>query len=540
MKRYQGKEVSPGIAEGRILVLCSRVSASVGEKAGDVCADAECEWKRFLQARQRALSELSSLCSHSESCLGCEAADIFRAHRIILSDEAFADAVETAVRKEGLPAECAVRRAERIFLSMLSGCEEETFHARTADVKDVCARLVCILTGMTDDRLPAFREPVILCADDLSPSEAMQIDKKWVLAIVTRQGSLVSHTAILARMMGIPALTGVDFDGAIDGHTGAVDGDCLLVDPDGPYLENLRLKKKHADTERDMLKELLHLPAVTGDGRRIGLLANVGVLSDIEDALKNGAEGIGLFRSEFLFLGRESCPDEEEQFAVYSAAARMLGEKKLVIRTLDLGADKLASWMPADREENPAMGMRAIRLCLTKPELFRTQLRAILRAAVSGNVALMYPMITSLQEVRRLRAFTAEVKAELRAEGALFAEQLEEGIMIETPAAAVTADFLAPEADFFSIGTNDLTQYTLAADRQNKALSEFYDEKHEAVFRLMRYTVDAAHKAGIKVTVCGELAADTELTERLLALGVDELSVSPAFLLPVKKKVREL
>ena len=528
------------MAAGRILVLCRRASASVQEQEGEKCADAECEWKRFLSAKQFALSELTALCMHSEDCLGCEAADIFRAHRVILEDPAFSDAVRTAIFQEFLPAECAVRRAERLFLSMFSSCEEEMLCARSADVKDICARLVCSLTGRSDDRLPVCREPVILCADELSPSEAMQIDKKWILAIVTKQGSLVSHTAILARMMGIPALTGVAFTGEIDGHTGAVDDGCLMVDPDEEYLSGFCLKKKRMNKEQEALRQLLKLPAETGDGRRIGLFANVGALSDIEDALRNGAEGVGLFRSEFLFLGRESCPGEEEQFAVYREAARMLDGKRLVIRTLDLGADKLASWMPADREENPAMGMRAIRLCLTQPSLFRMQLRAILRAGAYGNVALLYPMVTSVQELKRLRAFTAEVKTELRAEGTAFAEQMEEGIMIETPAAAVTADLLAPEADFFSIGTNDLTQYTLAADRQNKALSEFYDEKHEAVFRLMRYTADAAHKAGIKVTVCGELAADPALTERLLSLGVDELSVSPAFLLPVKKKVREL
>ena len=421
---------------------------------------------------------------------------------------------------------------------MFSEMEDEYFKARAADIIDISNRVVAVLGGSGSGNCE-LNKPVILIAEDLAPSETVQLDKNMLLAFVTEQGSSNSHTAILARSMNIPALIGVPIRKEWNGRMAVVDGytGTLYLDPDEETLKELKKRKQAEDEERQLLLELKGKEDVTLDGKHIKLYANIGNISDVAAVMKNDAEGIGLFRSEFLYLEKDHFPTEEEQFQAYKTVAEMMAGKKVIIRTLDIGADKQAEYFHLEHEENPAMGYRAIRICLTQPEIFKTQLRALFRASAFGNIAIMYPMIISIEEIHKIKEIVEEVKSELREQGVQFSE-VEQGIMIETPAAAVMSDVLAEEVDFFSIGTNDLTQYTLAIDRQNAKLDSFYDAHHPAILRMIQTVIDNGHSKGCWVGICGELGADTELTETFLKMGIDELSVSPTFVLPVRKLIR--
>ena len=424
---------------------------------------------------------------------------------------------------------------------MFAAMDDDYMKARAADVKDISNRVVKILQGKKDSVLDGD-EPVILLADDLAPSETVQLDKSKVLAFVTRHGSTNSHTAILARTMNIPALIGVKFEENVDGKFAIVDGynGNVYVEPTDDVVKEYESKKQEAEEKKRLLQELKGKENITLDGKKIKLYANIGGVADVASALQNDAEGIGLFRSEFLYLESNTFPTEEEQFQAYKTVAENMAGKKVIIRTLDIGADKQVDYFNLDKEDNPAMGYRAIRICLDRPEVFKTQLRALFRASMFGNISIMYPMIISVTEVKQIKAIVAEVKKELTEQGIPFKDDVEQGVMIETPAAVMISDLLAKEVDFFSIGTNDLTQYTLAIDRQNAKLDNIYDSHHEAVLRMIQMVIDNAHKEGIWAGICGELGADTTLTERFIQMGIDELSVSPTFVLPVRKIVREL
>ena len=463
-------------------------------------------------------------------------------HQMLLEDEDYQDSVENIIRTQQVNAEYATAVTSDHFSSMFAEMDDDYMKERAADIRDISERVIANLSGENKSKV-VTDEPVIILADDLAPSETVQLEKDKVLSFVTVHGSVNSHTAILARTMGIPALvsTEMELTDDLDGKLAVVDGNhgMIYVEPDAETMEKMEALKKKEEEKKELLQTFKNKESVTLDGKKVLTYANIGNVKDLALVLQNGAEGIGLFRSEFLYLESETYPTEEEQFEVYKKVAETMAGKRVIIRTLDIGADKQADYFELAKEENPAMGVRAIRICLTRPEIFKTQLRALFRASAFGNIAIMYPMITSLSEIAQIKAIVEEVKAELDADNVPYGTP-EQGIMIETPAAATISDLLAEEVDFFSIGTNDLTQYTLAIDRQNAKLDNIYDSHHEAVLRMIQMVVDNAHKEGIWAGICGELGADTTLTERFVEMGLDELSVSPTFVLPVRKIVREM
>ena len=537
MQVYHGKSVCGGIAIGKVSVY----GRPEGRIEREEAQNQEAEICRYREAAGIALEQLDGLYEKALRQVGEAEASIFEIHRMMLKDSEFQGSIEDIIRTLSVNAEYAVARTAEDLERKFQACEDAYTRGRTADIEDISRRLLAILQGREEERIQE-KEPVILLADDLAPSQTVQIDKSQVLAFVTARGSLNSHTAILARTMGIPALvgTGVPLDAGLDGRTGIVDGKAgmLYIDPDQETLTRLQGALETENEKKELLQTMKGKANISIDGQSIQLHANIGSIKDLDMVLQNDADGIGLFRSEFLYLERNDFPTEEEQFRIYRTVAEAMGKKRAIIRTLDIGADKQCAYFGMEKEENPALGCRAIRLCLTRTEIFKTQLRALLRASAYGRLAIMYPMITSVKEVRRIREIVEEVKAELGARGLPHGHP-EQGIMIETPAAAMISDLLAREVDFFSIGTNDLTQYVLALDRQNQSLDEFRDAHHPAVLRMIELTVENAHRAGIWAGICGELAADPELTGEFLAMGVDELSVAPERILPLRKAIRE-
>ena len=537
MKIYQGKSVFNGVAIGRICVYKREQQQIVRSKIEDI----EKEIRRFQDAKEKAICQLEELHEKAVKEVGEANAAIFEIHQMMLNDGDYEESIENIIRTQEVNAEYAVGTTGDNFAAMFAAMEDDYMRERSADVRDISERVLTILNG-TEKANVMTDEPVILVADDLAPSETVQLDKDKILSFVTIHGSLNSHTAILARTMSIPALVGTELslEDTIDGKFGAVDGSLgkMYVEPDEDTLQELRKKQAEEKEKKELLLTLKGKESITLDGQKVLTYANIGNSKDLAMVMQNDGEGIGLFRSEFLYLESDTYPTEEEQFKVYKTVAETMAGKRVIIRTLDIGADKQAAYFQLKKEENPAMGLRAIRICLTRPEIFKTQLRALFRASVYGKLAVMYPMITSVQEVQKIKEIVAEVKKELEQENLAYGE-IEQGIMIETPAAAVISDLLAKEVDFFSIGTNDLTQYLLAVDRQNEELDSFYDAHHKAVLRMIYQTVQNAHKENIWCGICGELGADTELTKLFLAMGVDELSVSPGRILPIRKIIRE-
>ena len=538
MELYRGKGVVPGIAIGRLYVF--EKGKEQVEKIS--VADTEAEVVRFQSARGQAMEQLDKLYQDALSRVGEENAQIFDVHKMMLDDLDYIEAIEGHIREDAVNAEYAVTVTGKEFSAMFSEMDDAYMKARAVDVIDVSDRLVRLLKGKKEAGLNTD-EPVILLADDLSPSETIQMDKSKILAFVTRHGSANSHTAILARSLNIPSLVNTDIavseqyhlkEAVVDGAAGL-----LLLEPDAETLQKKRAEQETLILENRRLQELIGKENKTADGRNVRLYANMGNTADVDRVLENDAGGIGLFRSEFLYLGRDSFPTEEEQFEAYKEVLSRMQGKEVIIRTLDIGADKKADYFGLEPEENPALGYRAIRICLTRPEIFKTQLRAIYRASAYGNAAIMFPMIISVEEIRKIKEITEQVKEELTAENREFCD-VPLGIMVETPAAALMSGELAEEVSFFSIGTNDLTQYTLAIDRQNQRLDAFYDAHHPAVLRLIAMTAENAHKAGIWVGICGELGADVTLTETFLDMGIDELSVSPSCILKLRNKIRNI
>ena len=534
MQELKGKSVFGGIAIGRISVYNKDESTVKRVKIEDTAA----EVKRFEEAKETAKEQLQALYEKALVEVGEVNAMIFDVHQMMLDDLDYVEAITHMIENQGINAEYAVATTGDNFSNMFAAMYDDYMIARAADVKDISNRVVKILQGKKDSVLDGD-EPVILLADDLAPSETVQLDKSKVLAFVTRHGSTNSHTAILARTMNIPALIGVKFEENVDGKFAIVDGynGNVYVEPTDDVVKEYESKKQEAEEKKRLLQELKGKENITLDGKKIKLYANIGGVADVASALQNDAEGIGLFRSEFLYLESNTFPTEEEQFQAYKTVAENMAGKKVIIRTLDIGADKQVDYFNLDKEDNPAMGYRAIRICLTQPEIFKTQLRAIFRASYYGNIGVMYPMIISVAEVQKIHAIVDEVKAELDAQGLPYGD-VEQGIMIETPAAVMMSAELAKEVDFFSIGTNDLTQYTLAIDRQNPKLDDFYDSHHPAILRMIQMVIDNGHKEGCWVGICGELGADTTLTETFLKMGIDELSVSPSMIFPVRDKIR--
>lgn len=535
MQELKGKSVFGGIAIGRISVYNKDESTVKRVKIEDTAA----EVKRFEEAKETAKEQLQALYEKALVEVGEVNAMIFDVHQMMLDDLDYVEAITHMIESQGINAEYAVATTGDNFSDMFAAMDDDYMKARAADVKDISNRVVKILQGKKDNVLDGD-EPVILLADDLAPSETVQLDKSKVLAFVTRHGSTNSHTAILARTMNIPALIGVKFEENVDGKFAIVDGynGSVYVEPTDDIVKEYESKKQEVEEKKRLLQELKGKENITLDGKKIKLYANIGDVADVASALQNDAEGIGLFRSEFLYLESDTFPTEEEQFQAYKTVAENMAGKKVIIRTLDIGADKQVDYFNLDKEDNPAMGYRAIRICLTQPEIFKTQLRAIFRASYYGNIGVMYPMIISVAEVQKIHAIVDEVKAELDAQGLPYGE-VEQGIMIETPAAVMVSAELAKEVDFFSIGTNDLTQYTLAIDRQNPKLDDFYDSHHPAILRMIQMVIDNGHKENCWVGICGELGADTTLTETFLKMGIDELSVSPSMVLSVRDKVRK-
>lgn len=538
MERYNGKSVLKGIAIGALYVIEKKESSWTKQSI----TDADAEMARFEAARVRAQEQLDVLYQEALEQVGEENAMIFDVHKIMLDDLDYLEAIENRIRTELVNAEYAVTVTGEEFSAVFASMDDEYMNARAADVIDISGRVVRILEGREEAGLHT-KEPVIVIADDLSPSETIQMDKSKILAFVTKHGSANSHTAILARSLNIPSLvnTNVEITTAYHGKTAVVDGveGMLVIEPDEEILAQKTAEQAKLREAEEKLKQLIGKENITKDGRSIKLYANMGNVEDVEKVLENDAGGIGLFRSEFLYLGRDTFPTEEEQFAAYKEVVSRMEGKKVIIRTLDIGADKTVDYFELDAEENPALGYRAIRICLMQPQVFKTQLRAIYRAAAFGTVSIMFPMIISVEEIRKIKGIVEEVKAELSSEGIAYGNA-ELGIMIETPAAAVISGELAKEVDFFSIGTNDLTQYTLAIDRQNQKLEPFYDAHHPAVLKLIEMTIENGHKAGIWVGICGELAADDTLTETFLDMGLDELSVSPTYILKLREKIRSI
>lgn len=536
MTVYKGKAVFSGIAIGRIAILKKNDQSVKRAHVEDVAG----ELRRVETAKKKAISQLQALYEKAVQEVGESGAMIFEVHQMMLDDQDYLDSITNMIETQNINAEYAAAVTGDNFANMFASMDDDYMKARAADVKDITERLIGALQGREDASLDAD-EATIVVAEDLAPSETVQLDKSKVLAFVTRFGSSNSHTAILARTMNIPALISVDYSDEINGKMAVVDGfeGRIIVEPEADVLAEYEEKRRREIEKRQLLQELKGKENVTKSGTKINIYANIGNVSDVASVLQNDAGGIGLFRSEFLYLEKDTFPTEEEQFQVYKAVAENMAGKKVIIRTLDIGADKQADYFGLGHEENPAMGYRAIRICLKQPDIFKTQLRALFRASVFGTIAIMYPMIISVKEVRRIREIVEEVKKELTEEGVPFAK-VEQGIMIETPAAVMISDLLAKEVDFFSIGTNDLTQYTLAIDRQNSKLDDIYDSHHEAILRMIRIVVENAHKEGIWAGICGELGADTTLTEEFVRMGVDELSVTPTLVLPVRKAVREM
>ncbi len=540
MITLHGKGVFGGIAIGRLTVF--RRSGSPPPR--HTVKDTEAEAARFLATKEQCLSNLKDLYEQALRDIGKSGAAIFEIHGMMLEDDDYNDSVLNTIRAEGVNAEYAVATAAENFSTVFSAMDDPYMQARAADIRDISHRLIEALSGKApkEHRGEPPRDQII-CADDLAPSETMQLDRSRVLAFVTAEGSVNSHTAILARTMGIPAVVGIGpslLEEGADGVDAIVDGfsGTVYLNPDEETLRTMQRSREEDERAKALLQKYKGMDNVTRDGRRIDLFANIQGLKEVGAAIVGDAGGIGLFRSEFLYLDRSDFPDEEEQFSVYKTVLQSMGGKKVVIRTLDIGADKQVDYFGLEREENPAMGMRAIRICLCRPEIFRTQLRALLRASVFGDLAIMFPMITSVSEVEAVLGLVAEVKKELDRKKIPYSPTTQFGIMIETPAAALIGDELAPLVDFFSIGTNDLSQYTLAMDRQNQALSRFFDPHHKAILRLIEMTVRSAHDHGKWVGVCGELGADPSLTEWFLRLELDELSVSPCYVLPLRDKIR--
>ena len=530
----EGKSVFGGIAIGRLSIYNKKENQVKREKITDV----EAEITRFTDAKETAKEQLKGFYEKAVKEVGEVNAAIFEVHQMMLDDLDYVESITNMIRTQEVNAEFAVASTGDNFSKMFAAMDDDYMKERAADVKDISNRVISILQNAENGSVTG-EKPVILLADDLAPSETVQLDKSKVLSFVTRHGSTNSHTAILARTMNIPALIGIDFSEDVNGKMGIVDGYTgkLYIEPDEETMKKYEAKKAEDENKKRLLLELKGKENVTLDGKKINLYANIGGVSDVANALSNDAGGIGLFRSEFLYLESEDYPTEEAQFAAYKTVAENMAGKKVIIRTLDIGADKQVDYFHMEKEENPAMGYRAIRICLDRPEIFKTQLRAIYRASYYGTISIMFPMIISVKEVKRIKEIVAEVKAELTTEGIPF-KDCELGIMIETPAAVMISDLLAEEVDFFSIGTNDLTQYTLAIDRQNPKLDSFYDSHHEAILRMLQMVVDNGHKHGCWVGICGELGADTTLTSTFLKMGFDELSVSPAMILRVREEIR--
>lgn len=538
MQVYSGKSVFGGIAIGKISVYRKNEQQVKRVRTEDTKG----ELARYEAAKAAAVEQLQELYQKALKEVGEANAAIFEIHQMMLDDGDYNESVENIIETQKVNAEYAVAVTGDNFAQMFRAMDDDYMRERAADVKDISERVLSILNGGQKGKV-VTDEPVIIVADDLAPSETVQLEKDMVLSFVTVHGSVNSHTAILARTMAIPALIGTEelpLDDTVDGKLAVVDGlnGKIYVEPDAQTLEAMK-KRRQAELEKKELLQLLKgKENVTLDGKKIMLYANIGNIKDLATVIQNDAGGIGLFRSEFIYLEKDRYPTEEEQFSIYKTAVETMAGKRVIIRTLDIGADKQCEYFKMDKEENPALGYRAIRICLTRPEIFKTQLRALFRASAYGNLAIMYPMITSLWEVKRIKEIVEEVKAELTAEQLEFGNP-QQGIMIETPAAVMTSGELAKEVDFFSIGTNDLTQYTLAIDRQNPKLDKFYDAHHPAVLSMIRMTVENAHKAGIWAGICGELGADTSLTKEFLAMGLDELSVSPGSILPIRKIILE-
>lgn len=540
MVKYQGKGVYGAIAIGKALKWKREDVQVKREKIEDVAQELE----RLRNAINKAMEQLESIYEKALEEVGEANAQIFEIHRMMLEDDDYNDAIVEMIQGQNVNAEYAVAVTADNFAEMFSAIDDSYMQARAADVRDISNRLILCLKETGEKSLIAD-EKVIICADDLAPSETVTLEKDKVLAFVTAYGSSNSHTAILARNMNIPAIIGVgeEFLNAIeDGELAIANGFTgeFILHPNEELLEEAKAKQREEEEKKELLEKLKGKDNVTLDGTKINIYANIGSVEDVGAVLVNDAGGIGLFRSEFLYLGREDYPSEEEQFKAYKRVLESMASKKVIIRTLDIGADKQADYFNLDKEENPALGLRAIRLCLTRPEMFKTQLRALYRASVYGKLGIMFPMITSTEELEQIFALCEEVKAELTADGLKYSDTIELGIMIETPAAAVISDQLAPMVDFFSVGTNDLTQYTLACDRQNPKVDPFCNIHHEAILRLIEMAAQNAHKNGAWIGICGELAADTRLTERFLRMGIDELSVSPSFVLKVRDVVRKL
>lgn len=538
MECLKGKSVYKGVAFGKISVLKKDDYVVKRVKIEDTQA----ELQRVEEAVEASKQQLQKLYEKALKEVGEASAAIFEVHQMMLEDEDYKESIENIISTQQVNAEYAVASTGDNFSQMFASMDDDYMRARAADIKDISNRLVKNLSGQSADVMD-LDEPVIVVADDLSPSETVQMDKEKILAFVTVHGSANSHTAILARMMNIPALIGVDMDlealhtgteAAVDGFHGE-----FFVDPSEEVKERIQRKIEEEKEKQELLQQLRGKENVTKGGRHINLYANIGSVADMGYVLENDAGGIGLFRSEFLYIGRNELPDEEEQFQAYKQAVQNMAGKKVIIRTLDIGADKQADYLNIEKEENPALGYRAIRICLAQPEIFKTQLRALFRASAYGNLSIMYPMITSTEEVAQIQAIVQEVKEELKTDGIPY-NDVEEGIMIETPAAVMISDELAKMVDFFSIGTNDLTQYTLAIDRQNEKLDRFYNPHHKAILKMIQMVVDSAHQEGKWAGICGELGADPELTEIFVRMGVDELSVAPSMILKLRKIIREM
>ena len=536
MEMYTGKSIFKGIAIGKILFYQKGEQPVKRVKIEDTAE----QIKRYEDARAKAAEQLQGLYEKALKEVGEANAAVFEVHQMMLEDDDYIDSVVNIIETQQVNAEFAVATTGDNFAKMFVEMEDDYFKARAADVKDISERMVNILSG-NESGGAIGDEPVIVVAEDLAPSETVQMDKEKLLAFVTRLGSANSHTAILARTMNIPALIEVDIKEEWNGKMAVVDGytGTFYIDPDEDILKKMQEKKDEDIKARELLQELKGKEDVTVDGKHIKLYANIGGVKDVASVLANDAAGIGLFRSEFLYLEADNYPNEEAQFQAYKTVAENMAGKKVIVRTLDIGADKQVDYFNLDHEENPAMGYRAIRICLDRRDIFRTQLRALLRASAYGNIGIMYPMIISVDEVKEIKKIVESIKAELTEKGIEYGE-VEQGIMIETPAAVMISDLLAKEVDFFSIGTNDLTQYTLAIDRQNSKLDNIYDAHHPAVLRMIQQTIENGHKAGCWVGICGELGADMTLTETFLKMGIDELSVSPTFVLPIRKLIREM
>lgn len=539
MTTLKGKGVYGAIALGRISVFTRREASVKRTHIEDI----EAEKARLEKAKEKATEQLRTIYEKALKEVGEANAQIFEIHQMMIEDEDYNESITSIIETQSVNAEYAVAVTADNFSEMFASMDDAYMQARSADVKDISNRIIsCLSDGGGSDAVSD--EKVIICADDLAPSETVQLDKDKVLAFVTAFGSSNSHTAILARNMNIPAVIGVGTEllntvksgvfAAVDGYTGEI-----FIDPDKETVARLEKKRKEDEEKKHLLQELKGKENVTLDGRKINIYANIGSVDNIGAVLANDAGGIGLFRSEFLYLESSDYPTEEQQFAAYKRVLESMAGKKVIIRTLDIGADKQVDYFGLEKEENPALGYRAIRICLTRPEIFRTQLRALYRASAYGNLGIMFPMITSVSEVEKILAMCSEVREQLKSEGVEVSDNVELGIMIETPAAAIISDRLAPMVDFFSVGTNDLTQYTLACDRQNANIEQFIDTHHEAILRLIEMSAENAHKHGAWIGICGELAADTSLTETFLRMGIDELSVSPTFVLKVRDAVRK-